>query len=168
MNAPTGLGDPTITHATTLRAGYIPPAVTADTTPPIEGVEIPVPPGVLPGTTSGVTPDPATVAATGLTPQFPLTTTPPVAAPVVDPALPIQAAPVPAPTPTAMASVPTWAWVLGGVALLGIIGAVIWAATRETGAGAAATSRPNPLPLRGGSRRRRVKRRHQTSRRRGR
>jgi hypothetical protein len=70
-----------------------------------------------------------------------LTTTTPASAPIAAPATPASLT-VPAPVST-LSSIPTWAWVLGGVAIAGIIGAIIWAATRETGAPA---SKENPLP----------------------
>jgi hypothetical protein len=68
-----------------------------------------------------------------------LTTTTPPSVPVVTPA----SLTVPAPVST-LSSIPTWAWVLGGVAIAGIIGAIIWAATRETGG--APALKENPLP----------------------
>ena len=71
--------------------------------------------------------------------SLPTTTSPSV--PVAAPATPASLT-VPAPVST-LSSIPTWAWVLGGVAIAGIIGAIIWAATRETGAPA---SKENPLP----------------------
>jgi hypothetical protein len=71
-----------------------------------------------------------------------LTTTTPASAPIAAPATPASLT-VPAPVST-LSSIPTWAWVLGGVAIAGIIGAIIWAATQSSSSGGA--SKPNPIP----------------------
>lgn len=150
------------TEITNLEASYMP---TAPATPPAHQVTAideplntpantsipffppagfpgPVPiPGPVPAPAPIVTVPPTSVPAPATTP---VTMTTPVAAP----GLPVTTSTSP------FANVPTWAWVLGGAALAGLIGFIIWSATRET---MGAASRPNPLPA--GYRRHRVKRR---------
>ena len=96
------------------------PAVVADTTPIVGGMELPPPPS-----TSLVVP--------------PVSYLGPVAAPVAAPAAPAS-------------TVPTWAWVLGGAALLGLLGFIAWTAMRP--AVAPAASRSNPLRMGHGTQRR--------------
>jgi hypothetical protein len=100
------------------------PAVVADTTPIVSGVEIPPPASSL--------------------------MVPPVTYPVSAPA---PAAQVPVASP--LANIPTWAWVLGGAALLGLLGFIAWTVTRP--AITPSSSRVNPL-MRGEGTRRRFRR----------
>jgi len=92
----------------------------------------------------------------------PITVVQPSTDPGTLPTYPVAAPVAPAtPQPSALSSVPTWAWVVGGVALLGIIGAIIWAVSQQSSSGAKPASKPNPLAVGEGTRRRfrRLKRR---------
>jgi hypothetical protein len=61
--------------------------------------------------------------------------------------------------PNSASSVPTWAWILGGVGVIGILGVIFYAVSQSSGGASSAssdkTSEPNPLPRR----RRRTRRR---------
>lgn len=106
------------------------PAVVADTTPIVSGVEIPPPSGAI-------VPVNATTPTSVASPNWPNITPVPVA--------------VPPGTPT----IPTWAWVVGGVALLGLLGFIAWTMTRP--AVTPSSSRVNPL-MRGEGTRKRFRR----------
>jgi len=112
------------------------PAVVADTTPIVSGMEIPAPgaPGPL-----AVTGSADQMPGISLAPSY-LTQTP---------------APVATAAPPAAPSIPTWAWVVGGVALLGLLGFIAWTVTRP--AITPSSSRVNPL-MRGEGTRRRFRR----------
>jgi hypothetical protein len=60
-----------------------------------------------------------------------------------------------APTATASPSIPTWAWVVGGVSILGLIGAVVWAATQSGQTSPKTQENPAPAVPEGRKRRRR-------------
>lgn len=137
---PTGLGQFTATLPFTPPPPTVPaPAVTADTTPPVLGVEIPLPPGVMPaqGSTDALAP-PGTAAIVPAQQQQYVLPTYSVQAPV---AAPVQN------------TIPTWAWVVGGAALLGLLGFIAWT-MMNSGAPVVGASKSNPLPRHGRGRRR--------------
>jgi len=70
-------------------------------------------------------------------------------APPSSPDVPVSPGPMPAPMqPASTSSLPTWVYVVGGIAAIGLVGLVVWLATRpSSGALPAATEgRRNPLP----------------------
>ena len=146
-SVPTGLGQVSagVMYAPTTLPPLTPPpepppapAVTADTTPLVSGVEIPIPGVTPPASTDGLNP----VGSTAIVPtSFPGTLP-----------LPTYTAPVPVAAAPATSSVPTWAWVLGGTALLGLLGFIAWSAMRP--AVAPAGMKSNPLSIGHGTQRR--------------
>jgi hypothetical protein len=126
-----------------LQAG-VPLAGHAGFTPPTGPIATPV---IMPPL-----PSPGPGNTSGTTPANPLVTLPTSATPGTDMDVPGSNA-FGAP---AASTVPTWAWVLGGVAVIGVLGAILYSVSKNAPAGA---SEPNPLPRRRrrrrGSRRRR-------------